>query len=306
MRATLSRDVDHRPARTRASTVSDRLATPPFVRRGALAPEPGAAPGGRPWPDGRRAALRRVPVRGCRRPPSARSATTRTRTGRSTRPLRTSSRTASSAASSMPRPSPRSCRCSGCCPGGSSCGCGRRCWWRTVVWLGGSLVAAGVRVPAGGRGAVLRQRPPAAGGGHRARLRASLDLVVRAPDQGHAGGRPGLVRGATRMAEAGDRVVCDGSHRGGLLADRPGSVGRVVRAAGVRARRDDAQRRAAGAADLLRLPVALVLVAWGARTDRRWTVPVAALLALPVIWLTSLSMLAALVPLGIKRESTVA
>ena len=34
----------------------------------------------------------------------------------------------------------------------------------------------------------------------------------------------------------------------------------------------------------LRLPAAVVLVAWGARTDRRWTVPLAATLALPVLW----------------------
>lgn len=48
---------------------------------------------------------------------------------------------------------------------------------------------------------------------------------------------------------------------------------------------------------IVRLPLALALVWWGGRTDRRWTVPVAAFLALPVIWLTSLSMLAALLPL---------
>ena len=35
----------------------------------------------------------------------------------------------------------------------------------------------------------------------------------------------------------------------------------------------------------------------GAWTDRRWTVPVAAMLALPVVWWTSLPMLLAIVPL---------
>jgi Glycosyltransferase family 87 len=46
-----------------------------------------------------------------------------------------------------------------------------------------------------------------------------------------------------------------------------------------------------------RLPLAAALVAWGARTDRRWTVIVAATLALPALWLYSLSMLVGLVPL---------
>jgi hypothetical protein len=49
---------------------------------------------------------------------------------------------------------------------------------------------------------------------------------------------------------------------------------------------------------LVRLPIAIALIAWGARTDRRWTLATGALLALPVIWLTSLAMLAALVPLA--------
>lgn len=46
-----------------------------------------------------------------------------------------------------------------------------------------------------------------------------------------------------------------------------------------------------------RLPAAALLVAWGAHTDRQWTVPVAAMLALPVVWWTSLSMLVGVVPL---------
>ena len=46
-----------------------------------------------------------------------------------------------------------------------------------------------------------------------------------------------------------------------------------------------------------RLPIALVLVTWGARTDRRWTVAVAAMLALPALWFGSLSMLLAVIPL---------
>jgi hypothetical protein len=45
---------------------------------------------------------------------------------------------------------------------------------------------------------------------------------------------------------------------------------------------------------LLRLPVAVILLVWGARTNRRWTVPAAATLALPVMWLSGLSILASI------------
>ena len=44
----------------------------------------------------------------------------------------------------------------------------------------------------------------------------------------------------------------------------------------------------------LRLPAAAVLVAWGGLTDRRWTVPAAAALALPVPWFSGLAILAAI------------
>jgi glycosyl transferase family 87 len=44
---------------------------------------------------------------------------------------------------------------------------------------------------------------------------------------------------------------------------------------------------------VLRLPVALVLVAWGGLTDRRWTVPLAATLALPVLWVSGFAICAA-------------
>jgi hypothetical protein len=47
----------------------------------------------------------------------------------------------------------------------------------------------------------------------------------------------------------------------------------------------------------IRLPVAVVLVVWGARTDRPWTVPVASMLALPALWYGGLSMLLAVIPL---------
>ena len=34
-----------------------------------------------------------------------------------------------------------------------------------------------------------------------------------------------------------------------------------------------------------------MLVVWGARTDRPWTLPIAAMLGLPVLWLVGLAML---------------
>lgn len=53
---------------------------------------------------------------------------------------------------------------------------------------------------------------------------------------------------------------------------------------------------------LARLPVAAVLVIWGARHDYRWVVPIAALLALPVLWLHGFAILAA-IPLAARRTS---
>lgn len=41
---------------------------------------------------------------------------------------------------------------------------------------------------------------------------------------------------------------------------------------------------------VVRLPVAVALVVWGARTNRRWSVPLAAMLALPVLWWGGLTM----------------
>lgn len=44
----------------------------------------------------------------------------------------------------------------------------------------------------------------------------------------------------------------------------------------------------------IRLAVAAAVVVWGARTDRRWTVPVAVTLGLPVLWPSGFAILAAL------------
>jgi hypothetical protein len=49
---------------------------------------------------------------------------------------------------------------------------------------------------------------------------------------------------------------------------------------------------------LLRLPVAAAIVAWGAFTDRRWALPIGVTLTLPIVWLNSLAILAAVVPLA--------
>jgi glycosyl transferase family 87 len=51
----------------------------------------------------------------------------------------------------------------------------------------------------------------------------------------------------------------------------------------------------------LRLPAAAVLVIWGARTDRRWTVPLAATLALPVLWVSGFAICAALASEPLRR-----
>jgi hypothetical protein len=48
---------------------------------------------------------------------------------------------------------------------------------------------------------------------------------------------------------------------------------------------------------VIRLGVAALLVTWGARTDRRWTVVVAATLALPTLWFHGLAMLMGIVAL---------
>jgi len=52
---------------------------------------------------------------------------------------------------------------------------------------------------------------------------------------------------------------------------------------------------------LVRLPAAAILVIWGARTNRRWTVPASAAIALPVLWFAGLSVLAAIPALD-RRE----
>ena len=52
----------------------------------------------------------------------------------------------------------------------------------------------------------------------------------------------------------------------------------------------------------LRAPLAVVLIAWGARRNSRWTVPAAACLALPVVYMHSLVLLAGVSHLLSHRE----
>jgi len=53
---------------------------------------------------------------------------------------------------------------------------------------------------------------------------------------------------------------------------------------------------------LFRLPLAVAVVIWGARTNRRWAVPVAAMLALPALWYGGLTILLAIIPLRDPRR----
>ena len=46
-----------------------------------------------------------------------------------------------------------------------------------------------------------------------------------------------------------------------------------------------------------RLPLSVAILAWGARSDRRWTVPVASCIAIPVLELNAFAMLVGVIPL---------
>jgi Glycosyltransferase family 87 len=53
-----------------------------------------------------------------------------------------------------------------------------------------------------------------------------------------------------------------------------------------------------------RLPFAVAIIAWGARTDRHWTVPIGVLLAMPILWLNVFTLLIAVVPLRAEAGLT--
>ena len=65
----------------------------------------------------------------------------------------------------------------------------------------------------------------------------------------------------------------------------------------------DVPRQAAPIALPLRLVVAAVLVAWAARTDRAWIVPIAAGLAVPFLWWNAFAVMVAAVPLYAWRPA---
>jgi hypothetical protein len=54
---------------------------------------------------------------------------------------------------------------------------------------------------------------------------------------------------------------------------------------------------------LVRLPIAAVLVVWAARTDRRWLVPVAAVVAMPVLWPNAYSVAVGAIPLLVAARA---
>lgn len=53
---------------------------------------------------------------------------------------------------------------------------------------------------------------------------------------------------------------------------------------------------------VLRAPVGIALVVWGAPRNQRWTVPVCAMLCLPALWYGALSMVLAVIPLTTPDE----
>jgi glycosyl transferase family 87 len=54
----------------------------------------------------------------------------------------------------------------------------------------------------------------------------------------------------------------------------------------------------------IRAPIAVAVVVWGALTDRAWTVPVAACLAMPIMWLNSPTILVGILPLVAAGATT--
>jgi hypothetical protein len=52
----------------------------------------------------------------------------------------------------------------------------------------------------------------------------------------------------------------------------------------------------------IRLPAAVLLIAWGAPRNQRWVVPIGAMLALPALWYGSLAMVLGVIPLTTASE----
>lgn len=94
----------------------------------------------------------------------------------------------------------------------------------------------------------------------------------------------GIALGATALVIAASAVVMPGAWLEWF--------GLLVRLAG-----RDGTSAALPIPFLVRLPIAIAVVVWGARTDRRWAVPVAGMLALPALWYGGLTMLLAVIAL---------
>jgi hypothetical protein len=54
----------------------------------------------------------------------------------------------------------------------------------------------------------------------------------------------------------------------------------------------------------VRLPLVVALIAWGARTDRRWVLPVGVCLSLPTVWLNTPTILIGVLPLVAMGATT--
>ena len=143
-------------------------------------------------------------------------------------------------------------------------------WW--------PLGARAARTAAGRARAVPRQRPPADGGGDRARLPLPVDVGIRAPDQGHARlsaccGSPSDANGARWRSRSErprpSRSSRSSSRRTTGASGSPPALSNLY----------EPQFYSVPPPRRIRLPIAAVLLFWGARTDRPWTVRVAATLA---------------------------
>ena len=54
---------------------------------------------------------------------------------------------------------------------------------------------------------------------------------------------------------------------------------------------------------IVRLPIAAILIAYGARTDRAWLVPIGVMIGLPNVWTSSTALLAGSVSLWLATKS---
>ena len=108
-----------------------------------------------------------------------------------------------------------------------------------------------------------------------------------------------VVRGAQGVAESRHRAHRDRRHRRGVGAPRAGSCGATgtTSSAGASRTARSSRARTSRSRSGSRLPFAVAIIVWGARTDRHWTVPIGILLAMPILWLNVFTLLIAFVPL---------